>query len=195
MLRRRANLSHSPLILILFMSAFLAACGQGDTSNIMVAEIEDRVIMLDYFERKMNTISPDQLPGDVTTHEGRMELLEARMPLSVLEIVETLLTQEIDLEISIYRSDPVQGFAAKPAVTLDLHAQIDLETTSLDGFTPSVDVDMNSDGGRDRVSSAGGDAIEVDARPSDAIALAVHLAAPIFVEKAVLEEVLASSNE
>ena len=42
---------------------------------------------------------------------------------------------------------------------------------------------------------SGGDAIEVDARPSDAIALAVHLAAPIFVEKAVLEEVLASSNE
>jgi bifunctional DNase/RNase len=34
--------------------------------------------------------------------------------------------------------------------------------------------------------------IEVDARPSDAIALAVHLEAPIFVEDRVLETVLAS---
>jgi bifunctional DNase/RNase len=34
--------------------------------------------------------------------------------------------------------------------------------------------------------------IEVDARPSDAIALAVHLDAPIYVEDRVLETVLAS---
>ena len=34
--------------------------------------------------------------------------------------------------------------------------------------------------------------IEVDARPSDAIALAVHLDAPIFVEERVLETVLAA---
>jgi uncharacterized protein len=36
---------------------------------------------------------------------------------------------------------------------------------------------------------------EVDARPSDAIALAVHLGAPIFVEDRVLETVLASPSE
>jgi uncharacterized protein len=36
------------------------------------------------------------------------------------------------------------------------------------------------------------DPIEVDARPSDAIALAVHLDAPIFVEDAVIEAVLAA---
>ena len=34
--------------------------------------------------------------------------------------------------------------------------------------------------------------VEVDARPSDAIALAVHLDAPIFVEDRVIETVLAS---
>ena len=38
----------------------------------------------------------------------------------------------------------------------------------------------------------GADRIELDARPSDAIALAVHLEAPIFVEDRVLESVLAS---
>jgi bifunctional DNase/RNase len=34
--------------------------------------------------------------------------------------------------------------------------------------------------------------VEVDARPSDAIALAVHVNAPIFVQERVLESVLAS---
>ena len=38
----------------------------------------------------------------------------------------------------------------------------------------------------------GGETIDVDARPSDAIALAVHLDAPIFVEDRVIESVLAS---
>ena len=42
------------------------------------------------------------------------------------------------------------------------------------------------------VRKEGGDAVEVDARPSDAIALAVHLGSPIFVEDKVLEAVLSS---
>jgi hypothetical protein len=93
--------------------------------------------------------------------DGLPELIEARMALSVLEIVELLITQELDIEISIYRSDPEHGFAAQPFVQLDLHPQIDFETTELRGFAPSVDADMNGDGGSDRVTSAGGDAIEV----------------------------------
>lgn len=39
---------------------------------------------------------------------------------------------------------------------------------------------------------AGASAVELDARPSDAIALAVHLDAPIFVEERVLDAVLAT---
>ena len=42
---------------------------------------------------------------------------------------------------------------------------------------------------------SGGDPVEVDARPSDAIALAAHLEAPIFVAEDVFDEVLASSGE
>ena len=38
----------------------------------------------------------------------------------------------------------------------------------------------------------GGETVEVDARPSDAIALAVHLDAPIFVDEQVIEAVLAA---
>jgi hypothetical protein len=39
----------------------------------------------------------------------------------------------------------------------------------------------------------GGEAVEVDARPSDAIALAVRLEAPIFVAEEVLDEVCPES--
>jgi bifunctional DNase/RNase len=46
-----------------------------------------------------------------------------------------------------------------------------------------------------RFRRADGTESEVDARPSDAIALAVHLAAPIFVEEKVIETVLASPSE
>ena len=38
----------------------------------------------------------------------------------------------------------------------------------------------------------GGETVEVDARPSDAIALAVHLDASIFVEEQVIDAVLAA---
>lgn len=93
--------------------------------------------------------------------DSRPELVEARMPFSLLELVETLLTQEIDAQVSIYRSDATAGFAAEPVVRLDLHIELDLETTSFKGFAPSVSADMNGDGARDRVTSAGGDAIEV----------------------------------
>jgi hypothetical protein len=93
--------------------------------------------------------------------DGRPELIEARTPLSILELVEALLTQEIDIDLSIYRPDPQHGFAEEPAVRLDLHVNVDLETTSLEGFAPTVDADMNGDGARDRVTSAGDDTIEI----------------------------------
>jgi bifunctional DNase/RNase len=43
--------------------------------------------------------------------------------------------------------------------------------------------------------NAAGAKVEVDARPSDAIALAVHVDAPIFVEERVIESVLATPPE
>lgn len=46
-----------------------------------------------------------------------------------------------------------------------------------------------------RFRKADGGTVDVDARPSDAIALAVHLGAPIFVEDQVLEAVIASPSE
>ena len=107
-------------------------------------------------EAAWSTLQIVDIDGD-----GRPELIEGRMALSVLELVELLVTQEFDIEISIYRPDPEHGFATEPFVQLDLHPEIDFETTALRGFAPSVDADLNGDGGSDRVTSAGGDAIEV----------------------------------
>jgi len=45
------------------------------------------------------------------------------------------------------------------------------------------------------LTNAAGEKVEVDARPSDAIALAVHVDAPIFVEERVIESVLATPPE
>jgi bifunctional DNase/RNase len=45
------------------------------------------------------------------------------------------------------------------------------------------------------LTNAAGEPVEVDARPSDAIALAVHVDAPIFVEDRVIESVLATPPE
>ncbi len=42
------------------------------------------------------------------------------------------------------------------------------------------------------LAGAAGSPVEIDSRPSDAIALAVQVAAPIFVEERVIESVLAS---
>jgi len=54
----------------------LAACGESDKTKFKVAEIEDRVISLDYFERKMNTMDPRYLPANINSRAGREELLE-----------------------------------------------------------------------------------------------------------------------
>src|SRR5687767_12812175 len=46
-----------------------------------------------------------------------------------------------------------------------------------------------------RFRRADGGMADVDARPSDAIAMAVHLGAPIYVEEKVLQTVLAAPTE
>lgn len=46
-----------------------------------------------------------------------------------------------------------------------------------------------------RLIRADGSTADVDSRPSDAIAMAVHLGAPIFVEEKVIDTILASPSE
>ena len=56
------------------------------------------------------------------------------------------------------------------------------------------DLRNNTFHARLELSKEGGERVEVDARPSDAIALAAHLDSPIFVEEDVLEAVLPPSE-
>lgn len=93
--------------------------------------------------------------------DGSPELLEARIPLSILELVEALLTREADVHLSLFRSDPGRGFRSKPWVEMGFSVGLDFETLSLDGFAPTLEADVNGDGWRDRVSSDDGTAIEV----------------------------------
>lgn len=80
-------MSRRPAFPILALGILLlAACGESDKTQITVAEVEDRVITLDYFERKMNSMNPEYLPEDVMSREGRLELLDVMINKEVMAI-------------------------------------------------------------------------------------------------------------
>ena len=93
--------------------------------------------------------------------DGGLELVEVRMPLGLLELVAILLTRSLDVESAVYDSDPQNGFALEPLIRFDLRAEIDFETTSLRGFAPTIEADLNGDGIPDRIGSDGDAALEV----------------------------------
>jgi hypothetical protein len=107
-------------------------------------------------ERGWSSLQLVDLDGD-----GRSELLEARIPFSILELAEALITQEVDVEVSLFRADAELGFRSEPWVETGLSVGLDLETASLNGFGPTVEADLNGDGWRDRLTSGDGAAIEV----------------------------------
>lgn len=86
----------------------------------------------------------------------------------------------------------VRDRATQRPMTHDLLASV---VRSLDATVERVviaDLRDNTFFATIHLSRTSGAPVQVDARPSDAIALAVHLGAPIFVEDKVLESVLAS---
>ena len=64
----------------------LVGCGSREKSDIVVAEVGPRTIKLDYFERKMNLMSPQFLPQDIDTQEGREKLLEVMIDKEVMAL-------------------------------------------------------------------------------------------------------------
>jgi hypothetical protein len=93
--------------------------------------------------------------------DGRIELIEASVPFSVLELVETLLTREVDVEIALYRVSAAGGFDVTPAFRHGLSLALDFDTYRPMGFAPTIEVDVNGDGHKDRIDSAQGQAVEV----------------------------------
>jgi hypothetical protein len=111
------------------------------------------------FEGGWNAFQLTDMDGD-----GRVELVEARIPLSILELVELLLTRAIDVEVSVYRpdADGTDGvFAAKPWLRSKLDVGVSFDTFEPRGFIPILEADLNRDGHLDRLGSGYGKAIEV----------------------------------
>jgi hypothetical protein len=113
----------------------------------------DRELVL---ERGWSTQLLTDVDGD-----GRVELIEASVPFSVLELVETLLTREVDVEIALYRVTGGEGFGLAPAFRHNLSIALDFDSYRPKGFAPTIEADVNGDGHRDRIDSAQGEAVEV----------------------------------
>ncbi len=108
------------------------------------------------FEDGWNAFQLADLDGD-----GRVELIEARIPLSILEIVEVLLTRAIDVEVSVYGPDSEGVFAAKPWLRSKLDVGVSFDTFEPRGFVPLLEADLNRDGHLDRLGSGDGELLEV----------------------------------
>ena len=89
------------------------------------------------------------------------ELVRLRIPVTVLEVVEMLITRAVDVEVGIHKIDETGAFAADPWVKRKLDIPFSFETGRPRGFIPTLNADLNGDGLRDFLSSGKGDRIEV----------------------------------
>ena len=96
-----------------------------------------------------------------TDGDGRTELLRMGFRFSLLEVVEFLLTREVDIQVAVHRYEPERGFEEKPWVKTQVELPVSFDTFRLAGFIPVGDVELNGDGFPDFVRSGGGDAIEI----------------------------------
>jgi hypothetical protein len=106
-----------------------------------------------------NEVATD-MPID-TNGDGRPELLRVTVELSVVELIEALLTRSIDIRASLYRPSETGTFEKTPWSKRDLAVPIDFDTFRARGFLPSWIADLNADGHLDLLDSGGGDEIEV----------------------------------
>jgi hypothetical protein len=93
--------------------------------------------------------------------DGRPELLRLEFRFSLLEVVELLLSREIDVGLSIYRTGAAAGFGRDPWVKRKLSLPFSFDTFRLKGFVPTANTDLNGDGLVDLVSSGGGKSLEI----------------------------------
>ncbi len=93
--------------------------------------------------------------------DGRRELLHIRVRFSLLELVELLLTQEIDTEFALYPLSDPGGYGGKPTRTKKFSVPFSFDTFRPKGFMPVIDADLNRDGRLDFIASRGGEAIEI----------------------------------
>ncbi len=109
--------------------------------------------------RAENSIGVDALLD--LNGDGRSELLRMHLHFSLLEVVEFLLTRDIDIQVSIHRYDRNRGFEEEPWVEKQIELPVSFDTFRSAGFLPAAGVDLNADGLPDFVFSGGGKAIEI----------------------------------
>ena len=93
--------------------------------------------------------------------DGLPELIQARIPMTVLEIIELLVQEAIDIEISVFVPDAETVYAVPAAHKSKLDLGIRLDIFEPRGFVPTLSADFNGDGLPDRISSGDGKAIEI----------------------------------
>ncbi len=94
--------------------------------------------------------------------DGRLELLRLSLRFGLLEVIETLLSREVDVQVAIHGLDETsRAFEEKPSTRKQVSLGFSFETSRPNGFLPTATSDLNGDGYRDFVSSGDGEAIEV----------------------------------
>jgi len=93
--------------------------------------------------------------------DGKSELVRVEFQFSVLEVVEILLSREIDLDIKVHQLSPRNRYPKKPTVKRKISIPFSFETMRPRGFIPTAAVDLNGDGYKDFVQSGSGESIQV----------------------------------
>jgi len=93
--------------------------------------------------------------------DNELELVRIQLRFSVFELIELMLTKEIDSLVSIHRLQADGHYNAKPWVKKKISTGISFDTFRSRGFLPSTGLDINSDGFVDMVTSSDGKGIEI----------------------------------
>jgi hypothetical protein len=93
--------------------------------------------------------------------DGLPELVRVAVPLSILELVEVLVTRALDAEVRVYHARDGTLFGEEPWAKKKLSVPLSFETYRPRGFIPTLEADLNGDGFPDLLGSGDGDHVEV----------------------------------
>lgn len=93
--------------------------------------------------------------------DARLELVRVIFPVGLLEMVEALLTREIDATVHVHRSGDGGRVEREPWASVKLGIPFSLRTREAVGFAPTLAHDIDGDGHRDLLSPGDGRRLEV----------------------------------